>query len=128
MTGIPATLYRTLEEKIPTGNVLNEAETILQENISICDKYEKLPSIKNIMIPEDLFTDFGLTVNKCCNQTPSSKGMVKHAKVATFNGKGLTFFVVDAKNDIPQLLLKGITPEKLNEYNMVGNILVKSKQ
>jgi len=126
---LPAALYKTVEEKIPQGCLTDDVDKILSiKDDAVWVKFGKLPSIKNLLIPEEVFADFGLTVSPCSHQSTSSKGVIKQAKAICFDDRGLTFCAVDGKDGIDAIRIKVITTDKLHEYNIVGNILVKAKK
>ena len=130
MSSLPAHFYRPLEEKIPEGNVIDQATAFLESNDFSINSFKDIPSIKDILIPQVLFTDFELSTNDCMFQTNgTSKGVIKAGKVIFFSPDDLQFIVVDAKDSgFPgDLVIVNVPGSKMNEYNIVGNILGKRR-
>jgi len=113
---------KELSEKIPDGDHTEEAEKIIGEGL--IRNFEKIPSLKDLQIPQELFLDLNLTVTDCASQINSvSLGVVKKAKVIMFNKELLTIVVVNSKEYPTQEFAKITMFEPYKRYGLIGNIL-----
>lgn len=113
---------KELSEKIPDGDHTEEAEKIINEGFTV--NFEKIPSLKDLQIPQELFSDLNLNVKDCSCQAHSvSLGVVKRAKVIAFNKELLTIVVVNVVGEYKEEFVKVIMFEPQKRYGLIGNIL-----
>ena len=131
MSSLPAHLYKSLEEKIPEGDVTDQVFQIIEGiEWGSPPPLKDLPGLKDLLIPQELFAEFELSTGHCMFQTNgTSKGIIKQARVIKYTAEELQFVVVDAgDNGFPGELVAITIPDtKMNVYNIIGNLLCKRK-
>jgi len=113
---------KELSEKIPDGDHTEEAEKIIDEGLIM--NFEKIPSLKDLQIPQELFPDLNLTVTDCRSQINSvSLGVVKKAKVIMFNKELLIIVVLNSTEYPTQEFTKITIVDPEGRYGLIGNIM-----
>lgn len=113
---------RELSEKIVEGDCSKEAVAIINEKKHLSIYFDKIPSLKDLQIPQELFYTLQLTVKECLNQILTiSMGVVKKAKVIKFNEKELFMIVTDG--EYPGKLCYVVLDNPQEKYGLIGNIL-----
>ena len=113
---------KELSEKISEGDCSKEAVAIINEKEHLSMYFDKIPSLKDLQIPQELFHTLKLTVKDCLNQILTiSMGVVKKAKVIKFNAEELSMIVIDG--EYPGKLNYIILHNPQEKYGLIGNIL-----
>ncbi len=115
-----------LSEKIPDGDHTEEAAKIIDEGSII--NFEKIPSLKDLQIPQELFPDLNLNVKDCSHQITSvSLGVVKKAKVIMFNKKLLIIVVLNSIGYFTAEFAKISIVDPEERYGLIGNIMKRKE-
>jgi hypothetical protein len=114
MVNISPSHYKPLSAKIPLGD--------LSFNLDGEKSFDKVPSLKDILLSQEVFLDFEIKIKDCKYQINTSKGKMQKAKVVSFDGKYFSFV---SFNYTCFIITKAV---KASDYCLLGNILYKVRK
>ncbi len=118
---------KELSEKISEGDYTTDVTTILEEHKHSPNCFDKIPSLRDLQIPQEVFQELQLTVADCMHQVCTvSAGVVKRAKVIKFDAEELHMVITEG--EYPGVLLEMIIYKPQEKYGLIGNILKKKQE
>lgn len=113
MTNILSSHYKPLSAKITPGNFSFDLDGE--------KSFDNIPSLKDILLSQEVFSDFEIKINDCKYQVNTSKGKIQKAKVVSFDGEYFSFVSFDEGCFIIRKTAKA------SDYCLLGNILYKAR-